>query len=435
MVKCLEIRDLTESGQLQLALRTDDDLKTAPPVPFRIPLDLADRSEISWYFQEFPENPFGPARDRAEAVENGLRNLGRLLFETVFGPAPARELLDSAAEENLTEYQLTIVSGQAQFHSLPWELLNSPETGYLSSSINSVVRQTADSLSDIVQHSLSSEQLNVLVMAPYVEAPGANYAGGIAPSLVPVLESLDVQVEMEFVRPPSLDALARAVEAKPRHYHLLHLDGLLFDGEGNILLEETGSSSQAARPAELAEAIEATGIPLAFVSSGDRGSRQEAQRQGWELLGTELVGAGVPAVIVLPNFLRGSSAAEGFLRRFYQALAGGSEAGVAVAAARTGMMEEPHRQTVAGPQVSWDWITPVVYQRATYIPPVIEVEPTSPLAAPVIQTQPEQEVEGQFPAAGQYGLVGRQAEMARLDRQLQRDSVVVMPRRHGCREN
>ena len=113
MVKRLEIRDLIESGQLQLALRTDDDLRTAPPVPFRMPLDEADRSEISWYFQEYLEYPFGPARDRAEAVENGFRNLGRLLFETVFGPAPSGELLDSAVGDNLAEYQLTIVSGQA----------------------------------------------------------------------------------------------------------------------------------------------------------------------------------------------------------------------------------------------------------------------------------------------------------------------------------
>ena len=426
MVKRLEIRDVTESGQLQLALRINDDLRTAPPVPFRIPLDAADRSEISWYFQEYAEYPFGPARERAEAVENGFRNLGRLLFETVFGPAPARELLDSAAGEGLAEYQLTLVSGQAQFHSLPWELLNSPETGYLSSTVNSVVRQNVDSPLDIAQRSLGSQQLNVLLMAPYAEAPGEKYAGGLAPSLVSVLESLDVQVELDFVRPPSLDSLARAAADNPSRYHLLHLDGLLFDEEGNVLLEAPDSSSQATTPVQLAEAIAESGIPLVFLSSGDRGSRQGPQLQGWELLGTELVSAGVPVAIVLPNFVRGSAAVEGFLRRFYQAIVGGSEAGVAIAAVRAWLMEEPHRPTVAGPQVSWDWITPVLYQRTTYTPPAIEVERASPLAAPVIQAQPEQEAEGQFPAAGQYGLVGRQSEMVRLDRQLQRDSVVVM---------
>ena len=426
MVKRLEIRDLPESGQLQLSLRTDDGLQTAPPVPFRILLEASDRSEISWYFQEFPEFPFGSAKDRAEAVENGFRNLGRLLFETVFSPDPARELLNSAAQDNLADYQLTIVSDNSQFHSLPWELLNSPETGYLSASLGSVVRQNVDLPPDNVEPSLNSQQLNILVMAPYVERNGAEYAGGLAPALLPALESLDVQVELDFVRPASLDALAQAVESNPSHYHLLHLDGLLLDNDGNVLVEKMDSSAEAVAPKRLAEAAAKSGIPIVVLSAGDRGARPEAQRQGWEQLGPELIGAGAPVAVVLPHFLRGSAVAEGFLRRLYQALAAGSETGIALAAARGWMMEEPHRPTVAGPQVSWDWITPTVYQSSTYTPPAIEAERPNPLAAPVIQTQPEPEAEGQFPVAGQYGFVGRQAELAWLDRQIHRDSVVVM---------
>ena len=426
MVKRLEIQDLPESGQLQLTLRTDDGIKTAPPVPFRIPMSAADRSEISWYFQDFPEYPFGPAKDRAEAVENGFRNLGRLLFETAFGPDPARELLNTAAQDNLSEYQLTLVSTQAQFLSLPWELLNSPETGYLSSSMGSVVRQSVELTPGIIEPSLSSQQLNVLVMAPFAGGTVADYAGGLAPALVPALESLDVQVELDFLRPPSVEALVRAVEANPSHYHLLHLDGLLLDEQGNVLLEEMNSSLQAVAPARLAGAAAKSGIPMVVLSAGDRGSRPEVQREGWAQLGPALVGAGVPVAMVLPQFLRGPAVAEGFLRRFYQALAGGSEAGAALAAGRAWLMEEPHRPTVAGPQISWDWITPTVYQDSTYNPPAIEGERPNPLAAPVIQAQPELEAEGQFPAAGQYGFVGRQAELALLDRQLQRDSVVVM---------
>ncbi len=426
MVKSLEIRDLHESGQLQLALRTEESLRTAPPVPFRIPLEAADRSEISWYFQEYSEYPFGAARDRSEAVENGFRNLGRLLFETVFGPDPARELLNSATHDNLADYQLTIVSGQGQFHSLPWELLNSPETGYLSTSLGSLVRQSVDLIPEIVESSLSSQQLNVLALAPYAEGNGAYYSGGLASSLVPALESLDVQVELDFVRPPSLDALAQAVEDNPSHYHLLHLDGLLLDAEGNVLTEATNSSAQAETPERVAGAAAQSGIPMVVISAGDRGSRSEAQRQGWEQLGQALIGAEVPVAIIMPHFVRGSAAAEGFLRHLYQTLASGSEAGAALSTARAWMMEEPLRPTVAGPQISWDWITPTVYQASTYICPAIEEERPNPLAAPVIQTQPEQETEGQFPVAGQYGFVGRQAEMARLERQLQRDSVVVM---------
>ncbi len=426
MLKRLEIRDIPESSQLQLSLRTDDGLWAAPPVQFRNPLEAADRSEISWYFQEYPEYPFGAARQRAEAVENGFRNFGRLLFEIVFGSESSRELLDSASQGGWADIQLSVISARADFHSLPWELLNSPETGYLSASVGSIVRQHSDVQPEVFEHTLSSQQLNVLVSTPCGEGEGANYSGGLAPSLVPVMESLDVQVELDFVRPPSLEALAGILEAKPYHYHLLHLDGLLLDSQGNLLLEEENSVLAPVAPAELAGVATRAGIPLVVLSAGDRGARPEAQGRGWEDLGHNLIRSGVPAVVVLPHFMRGTPAAEGFLRRFYQGLSGGSEAGAALAVARTWMMEEPHRPTVAGPQVSWDWITPTIYQRSTYVPPVIEAERPNPLAAPVIQPQPEQEAEGQFPAAGQYGLVGRQPEIARLERLLQTNAVVLM---------
>ena len=426
MVKRLEIRDLAESGQLQLALRTDDELVAAPPVTFRNPLEAFDRSEISWYFQEYAEYPFGPARSRADAVENGFRNLGRLLFETVFGSQQTRELLDSASQDGLAACQLAVVSDRVEFSSLPWELLNSPQTGYLSSALHSVVRQCIDSPPEILEHSLGGQHLNILLLNPLPGEDGTIYSGGLAPSLLPVMESLEVQVQLDFLRPPTLDGLARTLEPSPSHYHALHLDGLLLDGEGNILLEAENSAPQAVEPSRLGELVAKSGIPLVVLSAGDRGSRPEVRNRAWERLGLELVGAGVPVVIALPHFLRGTAAAEGFLRSFYRALAGGAEAGAALAAARARLMEEPHRPTVAGPQVSWDWITPTIYQRCSFMPPVIDVERPNSLAAPVIQAQPEQEAEGQFPAAGQYGLVGRQSEMAHLERKLHSEAVVLL---------
>ncbi len=426
MVKCLEIRELPESGQLQLALRTDEELRTAPAVTFRNPLEAADRSEIAWYFQEYAEFPFGPARVRGEAVENGFRNLGRLLFEIVFSAELSRELLDSAAADGLADCELAVVSSRVEFLSLPWELLNSPETGYLSSALRSVVRRNVEMAPETGETSLSSQQLNILAVTPLTGSDDGNLSGGLAQSLVPVMESLDVQVELDFLRPPAFNGLTLALNSAPSHYHLLHLDGLLLDDEGNILLEEFGSSPSSVAPSRLAEVIAESGVPVVVLSAGDRGARPETRSRGWEHLGSALVTAGVPVAIVLPHVLRGTAAAEGFLRRFYQALVAGTEAEAALAAARTWMMAEPHRPTVAGPLVSWDWITPVIYQCRSYIPPVIEVERPNPLAAPVIQAQPEQEAEGQFPAAGQYGLVGRQAEMAKLERELHRDSIVLL---------
>ncbi len=426
MVKCLEIRDLPESGQLQLALRTDDGVEAVPPVAFRNPLEVAGRTEISWYFQEYAEHPFGPARDRAEAVENGFRNLGRLLFETIFAPGPARELLNKVAQEDLGDCQLAIVSGSAQFLALPWELLNSPELGYLASSLLSVVRQADDSPLNPQDPALDNQQLNVLMATPFAGVQDTNYSGGLSASLVVVLESLDVQVELDFARPPSFASLSRALDSKQTHYHLLHLDGLLLDAAGNILLEEPGAPPQAVDALELARVVKEANVPIVVLSAGDRGSRSDTQQRGWEELGMDLVQAGVPVVIAVPYCFRGPATSEAFLRRFYQALVQGLDAGSSLAAARNGLMAEPLRPAISGPLVSWDWITPVIYQRHAYALPVIQPEQSSPLGVPVIQPQEEAEPEGQFPVAGQYGLVGRHAELAQLQRQLERDSVVLL---------
>ena len=107
MTKVLEIVDLAETGQLQLSLKRDGDCRTAPAVAFRHPLEASDQQEVGWYFQEFLDDPFGPARVRAEAVETGLRNLGRLLFEVAFqGNEEARNCYTEAASDGLTQYQL-----------------------------------------------------------------------------------------------------------------------------------------------------------------------------------------------------------------------------------------------------------------------------------------------------------------------------------------
>ncbi len=98
LTRALEIHDLAETGQLQLCWQSDDNRRLAPPVAFANPLDNSDHVELGWYFRDYLDNPFGPSKARAEAVETGLRNLGRLLFEVVFrGNDEARSIYAAAS--------------------------------------------------------------------------------------------------------------------------------------------------------------------------------------------------------------------------------------------------------------------------------------------------------------------------------------------------
>jgi len=425
LTKFLEIHDLPESGQLQVVLRSEEGPNSAPPIPFRDPLATSDRSEISWYFQEYMDNPIGPNAERAGAVENGFRNLGRLLFETVFPEGESRQLLDSLLAESSESREIRIISSRAGFLSLPWELMNNPETGYLVSGFSTLVRQTGSSVLPAFEAELTAEQLNILVVVPYIGSQSDSYSCGLSNALLPVLEGLNVQVELDFLRPPSFEALSRKLEENPSRYHVIHVDGLVLDDKGDLLFEAPGSSPQPVEVQRFSRAIIGAGVPLVFLSAGDRNRRPEPLRQAWEQLGIELAQAGAPVSILLPSQLRGPQVVEAFLRRFYQSLVQGVGAGESLAVARAGLMDEPRRLTLAGPLVSWDWITPSIYQSHSYSPPSIAADRSNLLAAPVIQQQDE-EPESQFPVAGQYGLMGRHAEMSQLERQLEQDGVVLL---------
>ena len=88
MVESLEILHLRETQQVKLQWHSPSGLRTAPPVDFKNPLDESDYEEINWYFQEYFSNPTGEGSARSEAVETGLRNLGRVLFENTFKSNP-----------------------------------------------------------------------------------------------------------------------------------------------------------------------------------------------------------------------------------------------------------------------------------------------------------------------------------------------------------
>ena len=433
MATILEIHDLADAGQLQLILRGEGEPQAAPPVEFRNPLDDSDRAEIAWYFQEYLDNPFGPAKARAEAVETGLRNLGRFLFEQVFGGNPdARQLLDTATAAGLADCQLAVISSRNDFLALPWELLNQPESGYLASSLSATLRRADSAPLPAYGGTLDTGQFNVLLVSPMAESDDGLNGGTLTAAAVAVLESLDVEVELDYLRPATFAALSRQLTDKPGHYHLVQLEGPLPDADGSILLESGDSSPDKVTAGQLGQVLNTAQVPLVLVASGQRGASQAGTESHWSVLGSQLCRDGVPATVLLPYRLPGSQAAGDFLRRFYQGLLQGNEAPVALAQARNGLMSQPQRPTLAGPLVSWDWTTPLVYHAAQYTPPVIEAQRPNPLAPPMLQPQQETTEQSQLPAPGQYGLIGRQAELAGLERTLRGNPVTLLSGNTGA---
>jgi tetratricopeptide (TPR) repeat protein len=425
VTKALEIHHLAETRQIQLCLRKDNDYHTAPPVAFPDPLNASDRQGIEWYFQSYLDSPFGAARARAEAVEAGLRNLGRLLFELAFrGNQDAQSLYAEAVANGLAEYRLVIISQHPDFLALPWELMNEPQAGYLAPRLAAVARQPNASPMSSFNPRLPTDQFNVLLVSPLPNLNFGASSGSLATETVKVLESLNIQVELDYLRPPTLGALAERLTERPEHYHLVHFDGLsLGKDPGEVLFEDAEGGPDLVSAAQLAGLLTTATVPVALLTA--RSGANDAF-QGWAEVATELIQGGVPLLVTLPYPLPGSSTAEPFIRQFYQPLTEGKDVASCIAQARQALMNNPQRITLTGKQVFWDWITPTVYQSREYAPPAIEAEKTDPLAPPTVQPPQPAEPGNQLPAAGPLGLVGRRAELRRLERLFHQRPVVLL---------
>jgi tetratricopeptide (TPR) repeat protein len=431
----LEIVDLSAQGAVQLCLNRDDDRRQAPPVPFKNPWEPSDGPdhgrELDWYLKDYLYEPLEEAKSRATEVESSLRNLGRLLYEVAFkGNDDAQGLFAAAEADGLADYQLVIVSADPRFLSLPWESLNGPDHGYLDSRLSGIVRRFPGGVGAEFSHSLPREQLNVLMVSP---SPGVAAAdskpngtsGSLAIETLRALDSLNVQVELDFLRPATVAALTERLAARPGHYHLVHLDGIVPAGPDSIALESDSGGDQRALVTQLGELLAGAGVPVALLNSGGSTSVNVQDCR----IPSSLALAGVPLVTSVPFPLAGP-AREIFLRSFYQALARGTDVAAGVAGARHALMEQPHRPTPLGNAVFWDWIGPKVFQSAAYSPVSIEVEQPPTPGQAIAEANPAQEdilsPLDQLPQSGENGLVGRRSELRQLERHLAEDKAVLL---------
>ncbi len=432
MAASLEIHDLLDTGEVQVRLvEASGNAREAAPAVFGIDLSEEERGALDRYHTEFRRgSPGGIAQ--IEAVELAMRNLGRLLFESAFGAeGESRGLLDEVMARD-ERGVLAIVSSRAEFMSLPWELMNDPSLGYFINGLVGVVRQSASQAPADDAEGVEEDTLNVLMLSTSplaLEVPGAGSllpepvatGASLADATVAALEGLNVQVSLDNPRPATLSAMQDLLARNPNHYHVAHIDGATLGDGGAIILEQDDGSPNAVAASELGGALASGGVNVALITAGVQ--EEFPPLTAWAEAATAVAEAGVAQVAVLPVPVH-PDAADGAVGAFYRRIAQGYTVSEAVSSIRRGLMDTPERVTMYGRRVFWDWQLPWVYQSRVHQPPVIAQVQPDPLAAPVIHPEEAPTDDLQIPVAGQYGLVGRQAELRQLERALKTHSVV-----------
>ncbi len=402
----LEILDLPDSGQMKLYILDEDgNSLSAPPVAFPNPLTEAERQEMVWLFTQYASDPFGDSRSRADAVENGLRDLGRLMLETLFRSSPEADLIFSKiSSEDADNFRISVVSPRSEILALPWELLNHPDAGYVASRAEAVTRLStpAGQLPPFSVDGLSETQFNVLILCP----PASQ---GIAAEALAAMDSLDVEVSLECLSTATVEALESHLADRVGYYHLLHLDC--------VDVQDNGFDATRIRDlGRVGKAVSGAGIPVVLLTC--------AASQYSQAAAEVLCQNGVPEVAVLPVPL-GGAGRKLFADAFYSGIARGDGAACAVASARRALMQNPHRPSAAGPLVSWDWVTPLAYQGAQYDPVAVKPEEQEPVI-PGMQPATPEPPPRQLPRGGPYGLIGRRREILELQAALASSPIVLL---------
>jgi tetratricopeptide (TPR) repeat protein len=432
MAASLEIHDLYDVGQVQVLLvETSGESRETPPRAFSVELSEEERGALDRYHTEYREgSPGGIAQ--IEAVELAMRNLGRLLFESAFAAdTGSREILDEVMGRD-DRAVLTLVSSRPEFMSLPWELMNDPSLGYFINGLVGVVRQSlaevpVDDVEEVEEDTLHVLMLSASPLALEVPSSGPLLAepvaagGSLADATVAALEGLNVQVSLDNPRPATLKALQDLLAHSPNHYHVAHIDGATLGDDGTILLEQEDGSPNPVAATALGETLASGGVNVALITAGVQ--EEFPPSTGWAEAAMAVAEAGVSQVAVVPAPMHPDTG-ENAVATFYRRIAQGNTVAEAVAALRRGLMDTPERVTMYGRRVFWDWQLPSVYQSRSHQPPGITQHQPDPLAPPVIHPEEAPTEDLQIPVAGQYGLIGRQAELRQLERALKTHSVV-----------
>ena len=72
MVRSLRIIHLPQTGDIHISIEQDGEHKFTPQVAFTGFLDPQLSAEMEWYFGRYLDDPFGPSKERAQTMEQGL---------------------------------------------------------------------------------------------------------------------------------------------------------------------------------------------------------------------------------------------------------------------------------------------------------------------------------------------------------------------------
>jgi hypothetical protein len=428
-----------ESNRIRLSWqRGQEALRFAPSVPFQHPFDEEALADLRWYLEEFLRFPYGIFPDKAQKIiEPKLQAWGEQLFELVFRSSEkAREFFYEATREGLNQCELSITSDDPIVLNLPWELLYSPDDQFLALSLEGMYRTLSNYKVGAEIRKKRQKKLNILLVIARPRGEGDIGFQTIARPMLEALKPIREYVNLKVLRPPSFGEFERELNNNKGFYHIVHFDGHgefdpnsvgfqhSFGGarQGLLVFENPDGSPQFVTAAQIAQNLNDCGVPIFVLNACN--SAQEGNGS-FSSVATRLVALGSKGVVAMAYSVY-AVGAKHFIGRLYEQLVRGESLSHAVAAGRREMLNQRLRPSPKGDLQLQDWLVPVLYQQETYKPftSLTRKSDRQPKIDDFLKPSITQLVE--LPEEGQYGFIGRDYDILRLERAFRQNNIVLL---------
>ena len=426
----------------QVYYRSNLGMQETDKFPFVFSVSKDDRELIQWYLEEYLTYPYGAFQERAERAEKVISDLGAELFAVVFRNKSDRDQsairFYDRAMENPTDCHVVIQADHTAGWSLPWEFLHDPAYGYLSQKTSSFVRTHPGVSVRLQPIGTDVPKINILMIISRPSGEEDVPFQSVARPLMEIFRPHRDRIQIDLLRPPTYEQLQKVLANKPNYYHILHFDGhgvfprpgidhhtfLSEQGsQGQLVFEKAGGGKRFVSGEELGKLLKGKGVPVVMMNACQSGmSHPDAL---YPSIGGELIKTGALGVVAMAYSVYVHTAAQ-FMAEVYQTIINGQTLARAVTIAREALARRDKRESPVGLISLQDWVVPVLFQSG-------EVQLFEPSEAKLHLDsgliQDKQAVAGaeiNLPAQPDYGFIGRDEDIWKLEKAFEKETIVLL---------
>ncbi|MBE5230505.1 MAG: tetratricopeptide repeat protein [Microcystis aeruginosa PMC 728.11] len=423
------------------------------PITVTDPFTNQEEKQLEWYFEEWLVFPTLDT-DKAQKAANSVQNYGENLFKQVF-----QSNLNAYGEyrdlrKQLSQLQIIIESQSPEFQALHWEALKDPDLPR-PFSIDCIISRQRRGATVVPVQMATYPTINLLVViARPDEESDVNYRT-ISRPLVELVNSSEIPVKIDILRPGTYESLTRHLDEKGEgYYHVIHFDvhgGLMeyeqyerqvhgdswryqrgwgledlaeYEGVKAFLFLEGEEKGQAtpAEATELANLLTGKNIPICILNACQSAKQisQESEDYRETSLGSRLMTAGMQAVVAM-GYSVTVSAAKLMMKPIYQQLLNGKDLTEAMRKGRLELFNNKQRRAYYNTIIDLeDWLLPVIYCRGKIN---LNLRPFTPEE----EEKYWEHIGNQyvFPLP-EYGFVGRDLEILKLEKALLKHNILLL---------